>query len=554
MRSILVFSLILAFFPLFSPASPLGRKPRILIVSPEQRGVLQTGGLAHATSGLVEALNQAGYSADMLMPLYSETELEESPVPTTARFKGFRVLKHPHQRHVTYFLKHQPKPDEPDFFHNPSANKPKKYYSTVEREGEAFAAFDKAAAEFILHGFYDLVILCDWTTGLIPVFLQEAKAKGYPIPKTIFALHNIAYQGVFPKSLVDDIGLPEKYFTPDGYEWWGKVNFLKAGMMFSDIVQTVSMQYAKEVTTSLYAHGFEGVMRKLMREYRLTGILNGIDNPEWDPANPPNHHWPRFSADDMKGKEIGKRMLQEYYNLPRRPAVPIISLTSRLAEQKGFTYLFDALEELVKIEDVQIIIAGDGEPHFLRTAKYLQSTYPKKVRYAPHSKVQEQFILRFSDFFLNAAWTEPSGLNQLFSMRAGTVPIISRVGGLKTSIRDGVTGFHFSIPPGPDGEAYNTTAAKHEVIKGVRSALTVYRRKPDVFKSIQLAAMNEDHSWESRVASDFAALIEFVMRNGPIILAGIGIGKEVQSPPELLNSLDLISGPCENLLHIELRR
>lgn len=520
--------LVLTFF--VSTAFADDSDPRVIVLSPEQTGILQTGGLAHATTGLAKALNGIGIRTEVLMPYYTEMNapgplIEEmrrlhAPVDwqngRPQKWSQFTVLRHQSSELNTVFLRHDPTRGERNYFDNRSEGSTKKGYGPEDRIGESFGAFAKAAAEYIVNQGYDIAILNDWTMGLVAVHIEEMRRHGIQTPKVIFAIHNIAYQGVFPKSLVDFLGLSERHFRMEGYEYYGKVNFLKAGLQYSDMVYTVSQKYADEITTARFGMGLDGVMRKKLEEGRLTGILNGIDSREWDPRK---SYLPEmtstFSADDLSGKATGKAELQASFGLPTRADVPVFILTSRLAEQKGFEYLLEALSDAVSKNEMQVLIIGDGEPNYVEKAKSLEKSFPERVRYSRFSTKLEKLATAYGDFFVNAAWFEPSGLNQFFALANGTIPVVSEVGGLASSVHRGQNGLTFPIVEGANGQSYDVQATRQAIVKALNEAVALYQHQPGLIHQMRVHGMKESHSWGQRVTREFLPLFEYVMANGP---------------------------------------
>lgn len=517
-------TLMIAMIGIFSSygASAYFNSGKVLIVSPEQTRIFQTGGLSHATTGLAKALRQAGISSVVLMPWY--TEMQSGPIQDTGeRFyvdldwrQGVSYQKSEFSLQMgldtsnpTVYLQHENKGALPNYFDSrPSVNGGKKAYGPDFRIGESFAAFAKAAADYAILHEYEYIILNDWTAALTAVYLEEARRAGKKVPKVIFAIHNMAYQGVFPKTLADYLGLPERYFSIDGYEFYGQMNFLKAGLQFSDMIYTVSPQYASEITTKRFGAGLEGVIQEKAEHGRVTGILNGIINEDWDPskATPDLAH--TFSSSDLSGKEAGKKQLLSEVQLPNHD-LPLFVLTSRMAEQKGFEYLIESIEKVVSLGQSNWIVIGDGDEKYIEQFKQLQEKYPSRLKYQRFSNLMEQKMTRYADFFVNGAWFEPSGLNQFFALKNGTVPVVSASGGLLNSVEHKVTGFHFDVIPGRNGEVYDREATVLSAERAIQQAIEVYRDK-SAFRNMQKSGMAQDNSWSSRVELEFKSLFKYV--------------------------------------------
>jgi starch synthase len=507
---------------LSSAASLAGATPKVLMVSAEKAGVLQTGGLGHAVAGLAQALNAEKISTDILMPFYLQMNAPANLQATSGHFEVPLDWRQGSLRRVsefslfraggeasaqTLFLKHIPASGQQNYFDNRTADGKKTYGPDVTL-GEAFAAWSKAAADYILSQNYDVVILNDWHTGLIALHLQMAKERGLKVPKVVMAIHNIAFQGTYSHEMYRFLGLPEKYFTAEnGVEFYGQMNFLKAGMQYSDLLYTVSTGYAKEIASPLFGAGLDGLVRRLQREYRVTGVLNGIINEHWEPKN--------FSAEDLSGKSQGKAGVQEEMGLPVKADVPLFVLTSRVAEQKGFEYLIGALQETATAQDAQFIVIGDGDAKYIEKLEALQKRFPDKIRYRGFSEALEKQLTACGDFFINGAWFEPSGLNQFFAMKNGTIPVLSQVGGLADSIKEGETGFFFKVKWNADLKGYDREATQASVVQTLAKAIQVYKTQPQKITRMRQREMREDNSWKKRVQAEIVPLLDFTLTNGP---------------------------------------
>lgn len=554
---------ILSFgFSLLLASVSFASSPRILLVSPEQSHIFQTGGLAHATTGLAASLRAEGIPAEILMPAYTDMnagDLRETGYRSSVRLDWdlghsnkrsyFSVLKNSDAQNPTLFLRHQNLAGQKNYFDSrPEVDGGKKVYAPDLAIGESFGAFAKASADYILTQKYDIVILNDWTTGLIALHLKEAKDRGLQVPKVIFAIHNMAYQGLFPQSLGTFLGLPEKYFSIEGYEFWGKMSFLKAGLQYSDMIYTVSNQYAKEIATPRFGAGLDGLIRKKAQEGKVTGILNGIINEEWEPSRKIEGLEFDFSKQNLSGKARGKTALQAEMGFAQNAETPVFVLTSRLAEQKGFAYLTEAVESTVKSKNSQWIVIGDGDATYIDQLKKLEARFPDHVRYRPFSNLLEKKLTRYGDFFVNGAWFEPSGLNQFFALRNGTLPVVSAAGGLMDSVKEGKTGLLFHIHEGLEGQSYDKDATREAAQAVFRKAIALYGDK-ERMREMRVNAMTEDHSWSSRIQKHFRSLFEYVQNHGPERLVHAqGAHIQILPPEELLNGAGLVIVPmCSEL-------
>lgn len=485
--------------------------PRVLLVSAEHTGIFQTGGLAHAVTGLKESFNREGISAESLIPFYSNVKMPEVDgtgrvfnVPVDWRDghahknSRFELFKTKDDSKKTLFLRH-----DGSYFDNGA-----KTYAPDAHIGESFAAFGRAAADYILNENYDIVILNDWHTGLIALHLHIAKLQGRKVPKVIFAIHNLAYQGLFPKSLADFMGI-SSHFHMDGFEYYGQMSFIKAGLLFSDLNYTVSPRYALEITTPQFGAGLDGIMRKLESQNKLIGILNGIDDHEWDPSLNKDGLKYNFSAKDLAGKALGKAELQRDFGLPVSESVPVFILTSRMAEQKGFEYLVHSVIMAADRLNAQWIVLGDGESRYIDIFKKLEHQFPDKIRYRAFDGHLEKRLTRYADFFVNGAWFEPCGLNQMFALKNGTIPVVSEVGGLKDSVQVEKTGFTFRVIPGFNA-AYDTNQTVWSAFHTFEHAVNTFRDQ-DRIREMRIAGMKQKNSWKYRVKADFLPLFDYLL-------------------------------------------
>jgi|GEM_PF-423027 Glycogen synthase len=540
--------------------------PRVLMVTAEKGGVFQTGGLAHAVGGLAQALNEAKISTDVIMPFYLQMStpknLSYSPqhievgldyrdgVPH--KNSEFLVLKSEGgaDKGDTIFLRHNPDSWNKNYFDNRSATK--KFYGPEEIQGEAFGAWSKAVAEYIVRSNYDVVVLNDWHTGLVALYLDMAHQAGHKVPKVIMAIHNMAFQGTYSQSIMPFLGIPDGYFSAErGIEFWGQANFLKAGMQYSNLMYTVSQGYAQEIGTPLFGAGLDGLVRHLQSQFRVTGVLNGIINSQWDPAvkyHEAVQH--TFTPADLSGKVTGKAALQKEMGLRVDASVPLFVMTSRVAEQKGFEYLIDALAELAPRGGAQFLVAGDGDAAYIARLKELQSRFPDRFQYRPFSEHAEKTFTAYGDFFINAAWFEPSGLNQFFALKNGTLPVLSRVGGLANSIVEGRSGFFFDLKWKEDRSGYDKSATRASLVETIEKASVLFASNPATIIQMRKNAMTDDNSWKKRVNAEIGNMLKFVLADGPEQLRDQGkvAGSSVQAPSKLLSQIRASAPRCEVLL------
>lgn len=323
---------------------------------------------------------------------------------------------------------------------------------------------------------------------MLPVYLKQyfANDPTFTGVKTVFTIHNMGYQGIFSKDRLWWLGLPEWLFREDLLEFYGNINLLKGGIVYADYVTTVSPTYAREIQTPEHGFGLDGLLRA--RSGHLRGILNGVDYHDW---NPERDHYiaANYSASDLRGKEQCKMELLGTMGLPAdRPEVPVIGIVSRLAAQKGFDLIAPVAYDLVNW-DIKVAVLGSGEQQYERLFRALADARPDKFGvYIGFNNRLAHKIEAGADMFLMPSHYEPCGLNQMYSLRYGTLPIVHATGGLDDTI-DESTGFKF--------RSYSSDA----MLGALREALTVYAVDRGRWKKMQVEAMGRDYSWESSAAA-----------------------------------------------------
>jgi starch synthase len=350
-----------------------------------------------------------------------------------------------------------------------------------------------------LHPRPDIVHCNDWQTGLIPVYVREFGLSGL---RTLMTIHNIAYQGNFHAGAMTATGLPQRLFNHRQLEFYGSLSFLKAGCVFAHALNTVSPRYAQEIQTPEFGCGLEGLLSE--RRSVLSGIVNGVDYAEWDPAVD-RRLAHRYSPDTVvEGKRECKKALQREVGLPERSNVPVLGIVARLVEQKGLALLLQSAHELLS-HDIQMVVLGEGDPVYHRLLREAQTRFPQKLglRLGYDDALAHQ-IEAGADLFLMPSHYEPSGLNQLYSLKYGTVPVVRSVGGLADTIVDctpetmaagTATGFRF----GP----YTPTAFEHAVYR----ALACWQNDPNAWWNIVRTGMRQDWSW-NRSAAEYEQLYQ----------------------------------------------
>jgi starch synthase len=356
---------------------------------------------------------------------------------------------------------------------------------------ERFTVFCRAALEW-LRGLAtppDIVHCHDWQAALAPAMLR-ATAALYPELRRVRVLqtvHNLAYQGRFPASAWHLLNLDARYFTSDWLEFWGDINFLKAGLVFADVLTTVSPRYAREIQTPEFGEGLDGVLRT--RAGRLRGITNGIDYRVWNPATDPALA-ARYDDNDLAGKATCKADLQGALRLRLDARVPLLGIVSRLAWQKGIDVALDALPPLCERSDIQLVVLGSGEPALERRLQDLAARFPDRV--AVRTGMDEALahrIIAGVDLFLMPSRYEPCGLNQMYSQRYGTVPVVHATGGLDDTV------LAFDAASG-EGSGFTFAPCTPEALRDAVERALAVRRDVTTWRRLQRNGMQQDFSWE----------------------------------------------------------
>ena len=413
----------------------------IVWASSEAVPFAKTGGLADVSASLPSALADAGHNVSVIMPFYPQKmgklNLEFSnvyenlkvPLGGTDEWASIRELKL--KENLTfYFVEFNRFYDRPTLYDWNGTE----YSDNPQRFIFLSRAVMEIAVNLELHP--DIIHTNDWHTALCCVYLRSSLYREkLPGCRSVLTIHNIGYQGNFDKSNMYWTGLGWEYFNYQCLEYYDRINLLKAGIMTADMISTVSPTYAKEILSQEYGFGLQDALRQASYEGRLRGILNGIDtdcwNAEKDSLLPAN-----FTADNLKGKEICREALQKEFHLVRRKDVPLFAVISRLATQKGLDVLADALEQILPDTDIQVVVAASGDPGLEHRYRSLAERHPDKmsvfIGYAPEKTAH--LIEAGADFFLMPSRYEPCGLNQMYSMVCGTLPIVRHTGGLADTV------------------------------------------------------------------------------------------------------------------------
>jgi starch synthase len=466
---------------------------KIAMITPECVPFAKTGGLADVVGALPKALTELGHEVIVIMPKYAVIQThrlerlfdsmcvwmgnteEWCAVDTTTMEAGVRIyFIESHQYFSRYGLYYDP--DHNDYLDNP----------------RRFGFFCRAALQLCRDmGFdADVVHAHDWQTALVPAYLKIWHWNDPVLGKaaSMLTIHNIGYQGKYPTEHYDYLGLQWGNFTPDKFEDHGAVNFLKGGIYYADIVNTVSPTYAEETRTPEYAHGLAPYLNN--KGDRYIGILNGVDYSKWDPAVdtliPAN-----YTSDDLQGKAVCKRALQARFLLEIDPTIPIVGVVSRFALQKGLDILAGAIENIVRDMRVQFVILGSGDRGLEAYYGSLPARYPGRIgSYIGYNNELAHWIEAGADFFIMPSRYEPCGLNQIYSLKYGTLPIVRATGGLV----DTVSQYNETTGEGTGFKFWELSA--HAVYYAVGWAVSTYYDRPAHLEKMIQTAMQAHFSWE----------------------------------------------------------
>ena len=474
----------------------------ILLASSELFPFSKTGGLADMVAALARALANEGHAARVVTPLYRGIR-EKFPALRQVDWHFNLPLGATHvpaelwELDVAsglkiYFI------DQPGYFDRPGIYG-ENHFSYADN-AERYIFFSKCVVHLarylawrpaVVHGH-------DWQAGLIPALISQQKNEGWPNPPaTCLTIHNLAYQGVFPAAAYALTNLSKDFFHTEGAEFFGLLNCLKAGIAFADFITTVSPRYAREITTEEYGCGLDGLLRR--RQKQLAGILNGVDYAEWNTNQNP-HLFQPYTAGRLAGKNTNKLELQKLVGLPVAESIPLFGTIARLAEQKGVDIQLGALAEMLNTR-MQFVLLGSGSPEFERGYRELARQFPDKValRFG-YDETLAHRIEAGCDFFLMPSRFEPCGLNQMYSLRYGTVPIVRATGGLDDSVVDWTQNPQFAT--GIKFSNYTSRA----LAKAIRKALVLYGQ-PKLLATCRRNAMSADFSWE-RTVHDYVAVYQ----------------------------------------------
>ncbi len=473
---------------------------KILFASSEVHPLIKTGGLADVAGSLPKALAELSQQVRVILPNYPAIKkTEEVRFISTVRVNNqdANILEtHLPESDVIVWLV-----DCPALFDTPGNPYVDENGNPWANVADRFTLFSRIIVEVAMNRAHldwqpDVIHCNDWQTGLVPALLSIESNT----PATVFTIHNMAYQGMFPESTFAELNLPRQLWHPNGLEFHDMLSFIKGGLSYADRITTVSPTYAQEIQTPEFGYGLEGL---LSHKYAiLSGVINGMDLDQWNPEKDSSISEP-YSVETLANKMINKTSLQARSSLPVNKSVPLFGLISRLVEQKGIDLLIDCLGEMVDMP-LQLVLLGSGDKSVEHQLMEFARLYPKKISVTiGYDEALAHQIEAGADIFLMPSLFEPCGLNQMYSQRYGTIPIVRETGGLADTIEDAL----------PKSLANNTAtgvsfkeASAGALLEAIKRTLLLYSDKK-TWKKIQIAAMEKDFSWKNS-AEQYLALYE----------------------------------------------
>ncbi len=466
---------------------------RVLFASSEAHPLIKTGGLADVSASLPQALQQMGQEVHIILPAYRQVLSHLEPLETEAElrlpgdFEPIRLLRgqFPGTRVPLWLV------DAPSMFDRDGGPYQGPDGRDWDDNAQRFTLFARACVELAtgraVPGWQADAVHCnDWQTGLIPALLQLEARR----PATVFTIHNLAYQGLFSFQTFQALHLPHSFWGMHAMEFHGQFSFIKGGLVYADRITTVSPTYAEEIKQPEYGYGLEGLLNH--RAGVLSGILNGVDYQLWDPRHD-EFIACEYDTRSLKNKRLNKRALQKEMRLPQRDEIPLVAFVGRMVDQKGIDLILEALPQILR-QSVQCVILGSGAPHYEQAFTELASHYPDNMGvHIGYNEALAHQVEAGSDIFLMPSRFEPCGLNQIYSLRYGTVPVVRNTGGLADTVVDvsdqarkakTATGFCFEH------------ATTEGLLWALNRALKLYPR-PRLWRQLMVTGMTQDFSWES---------------------------------------------------------
>lgn len=478
---------------------------KILFASSEIYPLIKTGGLADVAGSLPTALRSMGDDVRLIMPAYADAVAKAGKLKLVAKLGligGSVTLLQgcmPDTGVPLWLV------DTPIFF-----DRPGNPYLNLDGEpwadnAERFALFARAVLTVAqnrsgLNWKPEIIHCNDWQTGLIPALLYRQSKR----PATVFTVHNLAYQGLFPYETFISLHLPASLWSYEALEFHRQLAFIKGGLAFADQISAVSPNYAKEIQTTEYGNGLDGLLK--YRRNDLTGIINGIDTEIWNPATDPNLSQP-YDANSLQDKALNKTALQRLMKLPEDSQAMLIGSIGRLVHQKGIDLLLQALPRLIEMP-VQLVILGSGDPHYEDALREWSIKYPQQISIkAGYDEALAHQIEAAADVFLMPSRFEPCGLNQMYSLRYGTLPVVRMTGGLADTVIDTTPE---SLSAGTATGFCFHEAESQSMLSALSRATELYQDK-DTWRILQQRGMGQDFSWKQS-AQQYRELYQSLLR------------------------------------------
>ncbi|MFH1856503.1 MAG: glycogen synthase GlgA [Candidatus Omnitrophota bacterium] len=468
------------------------KEMKILFVSPEVVPFAKTGGLADVAGTLPIELSSLGHNVKTFMPYYRQIKKQDFGIklvkPNLKAKIGsvdisFSLYHCQREKTDFYFIENDEYYDREFLYGTPSGD----YSDNAIRF--AFFASAVLSSAVALNFKPDIIHYNDWQSALIPFYIKfkPLEYAFFSHAKTFFTVHNLAYQGLFPRETMHVLGIRDDFFTPDTLEFYGKLSFMKAAILYSDALSTVSKGYAEEILTPEFGCGLDGLLRA--RKDDLYGVINGVDYSKWSPKTDA-YIKANYDEKNVKNKSVCKKDLLETMKLDASVQAPLLGVVSRLAEQKGIDIIADSVEQMVKL-GCNLIVLGTGDEKYHHLLTELSKKYPKNisVKIAFDNTIAHK-IEAGCDMFLMPSRYEPCGLNQMYSLKYGTIPVVRGVGGLEDTIIDYTRN-------SKEGNGFKFSQANiADFMDALRRAVNVYKNKKE-WEQLTLKAMSCDFSWKN---------------------------------------------------------